>query len=64
MNKNRRLSKFEIWLRTHEQFEINIVLTIVLSLIILVSLWVIEAGFKNDDKMEATKIIQYQESIK
>jgi hypothetical protein len=61
---NRRFTKFEIWLRTHEQFEINIVLTIVLSLIILVSLWVIEAGFKNDDKMEAIKIIQYQESIK
>ena len=59
---NRRLSKFEILFKSLEQFEINIVLTILLSFIILVSLLVIEAGFKNDDEMEAQKIIQYQES--
>jgi len=58
---NRRLSKFEIWFKSLESFEINIVLTIVLSFFFLGFLLVIEAGLKNDDKMEATKIIQYQE---
>jgi len=62
---NRRLSKFEIWLRTLESFEIHIVLTILLSFIILFALLaVIPYGLNKEVQREDVKIIQYQESIK
>ena len=61
---NRKLTKFEIWLKNFP-IEVRVILAILTLFVLgLLTYVIIEKGFQADDEMETTRTTQFMEQTK